>query len=135
MHICGFSFVVHNKDCLYFSEILYRTYTILCSETLKNIQWIILVLLSLELKLHGLLCWVKCLWPKYWNDIIAEFNPFKNTSLLWKKVSPRKCKLPNDWKVWYHCEAKNATRLDAILVCKTTWLRLYICCRLSRLPV
>ena len=53
-----------------------------------------------------------------------ERKSFKNTPLLWKtflvqKARPRKCKLLNDWKVWYQCEAKNATRLHTILACKT----------------
>ena len=62
------------------------------------------------------------LWKKSW-------YPIQKYTFTVKKARPRKYKLLNDWKVWYQCEAKNATRLYTILVCmyvKPTWLRLYI---------
>jgi len=37
--------------------------------------------------------------------------PFKEKIFAVKKGELKKCKLPNDWKMWYQCEAKNAARL------------------------
>ena len=49
---------------------------------------------------------------------LQYIDPIQNYIFAVKK-SPRKCKLLNDWKVWYQCEAKNATQLHAILAFKT----------------
>jgi len=77
-----------------------------------------------------------------WPDQTDRFH----RGLLWKKslypiqkyifvVKRGEAKLLSDWKVSYHCEAKNATRLHTILACKTNWtLRLYICCKLCLIP-
>jgi len=62
---------------------------------------------------------------------IRNSYPIQKYNFAVKNKLPRKCKLLNDWKVWYHCEAKNSTRLHTILARKPAWLSLYIWCKLQ----